>query len=293
MKRFQSADLACLLMTLIWGSNLSVLKHALTEISPMSFNALRLALGAVALAAITWVLEGRIEFQKRHWGLFAVFGFLGNTLYQALFIEGVDRTKAGNVALLLSTATVFIALLSWLVGHERLTKLVWGGILLSLSGVTLILLESSSLGVSGGSVGGDLLIVSCSLCWAAYTVYARSMMRTYSALSFTTVTFGIGTVFFVLIATPQLLAEDWGRVSATSFVELALSALMALSVGYALWFFAVSRLGSTRASIYNNLIPFVGVLVAWLFLGESITLPQLAGGSCVLTGIYLTRLRGI
>ncbi len=293
MKRFQSADLACLLMALIWGSNLSVVKDALTEISPMSFNALRLALGALVLAATTWILEGRIEFKKRDWGLFLVFGVLGNTIYQTLFIEGVHRTKAGNVALLLSTATVFIALLSWLVGHERLSKLVWSGILLSLSGVALILLESSSLSVSGATVGGDLLIVSCSLCWAAYTVYARSVMRTYSALSFTTVTFGIGTVFFVLIATPQLLREDWGGVSATSFVELALSALMALSVGYALWFFAVGRLGSTRASIYNNLIPFVGVLVAWLFLGETITLPQLAGGSCVLTGIYLTRLRGV
>ncbi len=289
MKRLESADVACLLMVLIWGANLSVVKDALTEMTPMSFNALRLALGAAALAAITWLIEGRIQFQKRDLGLLVFLGLLGNTAYQTLFIEGVSRTKAGNVALLLSSATIFIALMSRLIGQERLGKGVWAGILLSLGGVGLILVESSALQVSGATLAGDALIVACSLCWAAYTVSARSVMRRYSPLSFTTLTFGSGTVFFVIAAIPSLAAEDWSAVSARSYWELVFSALMALSVGYALWFFAVSRLGGTRASIYNNLIPFVGVAVAWLFLDESITTLQVVGGGCVLGGIYLSR----
>lgn len=289
MKRLEAADLACLVMVLIWGSNLSLVKDALAEVSPMSFNAARLAVGSLVLAGITWLIEGRIEFHRKDWKILTGLGLLGNTVYQSLFIEGVHRTKAGNVALLLSTAAIFIALLSWAFGHERLGRLVWSGILLSLGGVGMILLESSALQVTGATVAGDALILACSLCWAAYTVFARELMRSYSPLSFTTLTFAGGSAFYLLMAAPSVASENWADVSARSYAEMAFSAFMALSVGYALWFFAVSRIGGTRAAIYNNLIPFVGVGVAWLFLGESITALQLAGGGCVLTGIYLSR----
>lgn len=289
MKKFEAADFACILMVLIWGSNLSIVKDALAELSPMSFNALRLGLATVVLVGLTAVVEGGIRFRRRDLWLLTLFGLVGNTAYQILFIEGVHRTKAGNTALLLSSTTIFTALLSRAVGQERLGRVVWAGIVLSLGGVSMILAESSALQISGATAAGDLLIVACSFCWAVYTVYARSVMRRYSPLTFTTLTFGIGAFFFVLISIPRLATENWSQVSAVSYLELVLSAILALSVGYALWFFAVSRIGSTRTSIYSNLIPFVGVAAAWLFLGESITTFQLAGGLCVLTGIYLAR----
>ena len=77
-------------------------------------------------------------------------GFLGDMFCLALFIHGLELTKAGNVGLLMSVGTVFTALLSRLLGHEYLGRTVWVGIFLSFGGVAVILLESADFAVGPG-----------------------------------------------------------------------------------------------------------------------------------------------
>lgn len=218
-----------------------------------------------------------------------LFGLLGNTLYQLLFIYGVHLTKAGNVALLLSSSTVFVALLSRLAGHETFSPRVALGIVLSLSGVALVITEKSQVAISREGLFGDFLILCSAICWASYTVYGRPLLKRYSTMSFSTLTFGFGAVGFFLLSLPALAAQDWSAVRPISYLELAFSLVFALAVAYSLWFYGVSRLGSTRTSIYGNLVPFFGVTSAWLFLGEPLTLQQVSGGALIVVGALLTR----
>ncbi|MFQ5739847.1 MAG: DMT family transporter [Acidobacteriota bacterium] len=291
MKRLDHADAACLLITLIWGSNLSLVKDALADFTPMGFNGPRLCLAAGLLWSLTRWLEEPVRCRRQDVGSLVFFGLVGNTAYQLLFIYGIELTKAGNVALLLSSTTIFTAVLSRLAGHERLGSNVWAGIGLSIMGVFLILFESAEFALHRASLGGDLLILGSSACWASYTVYGRSMMHEHSPLTFTTLTFGFGAAGFLLLSVPALTSQQWHRISLRSYAELAYSAVFGLALAYTLWFYAVKQLGSTRTSIYNNLIPFVGLVFAWLFLEESISLFQLGGGGLIVAGIYLSRRR--
>jgi drug/metabolite transporter (DMT)-like permease len=287
---FSTADLLCLLMTLVWGANMSITKHALDELSPMAFNGARMLIAPLLLWMIARRVEGPLLPRSGEIRRLLLLGFVGNTLYQLFFIFGLAWTKAGNVALILSFGTVLTALMSRVLGHERMNRMVWTGILASLIGVLMILYESAELGFGGPTLKGDLMILGAAACWSFYTVFSRPEMQRYSPLRLTTLSLTAGGSIFTLFSAPAVLRAPWGEVSMLTFGELAYSSVLSIALGYLIWFSAIHRIGSTRTAIYGNLIPFTGLMFASLVLNEPVTLLQIAGGVMILFGIFLTRL---
>lgn len=277
-------------MVLIWGANFSVVKYALAEIRPLPFNALRFVLAS----AILWLLlrfRRKITFERRHlWPLIGL-GVGGNVLYQVLFIFGLDWTLAGNAALMLATVPVFVMLFSVALGHERASLLGWSGVVLSFTGIALVVWGGArNLGFGATTVRGDLAMLGAAVLWSAYTVGSRPLVRRYGTLPVTAFTMWVGTVGLVLLAVPGLLSQDWGAVSAGGWSALAYSGALAIAAAYVLWYYSVGAIGSSRTAIYSNTIPIVALVVAWLTLGEVPTWLQLAGAVAILAGIGLARL---
>ncbi|MBI2615893.1 MAG: DMT family transporter, partial [Gemmatimonadetes bacterium] len=127
-------DALLALMALIWGVNLIVVKAALAVFQPLAFNAVRFPLATVALIAVTGLLGYRLP-RRQFWLPLALYGFLGNSLYQLGFIEGLGRTRAGNAALLMAANPVLTAVISHWRGHEHLGPRDWLGLMLSGAGV--------------------------------------------------------------------------------------------------------------------------------------------------------------
>ncbi|MCH7804643.1 MAG: DMT family transporter [Acidobacteria bacterium] len=291
MRKFELADILGLVVVLLWAANLPLAKDALREFSPMSFNAVRIPLSALLLWIPMLLLKRRIHLQPRDIWKILVLGIIGNVFYLTLFIHGLELTKAGNVGLLMSVGTVFTAFLSRLLGHEYLGRTVWGGIFLSFGGVAVILIESAEFAVGTGTLVGDLITLAAACCWSVYTVFSKTLMKSYSPLTFTTLTLSVGACALFFISLPDLVDQNWGQISTKSYLELGYSCIFSLAVAYSIWFYCVDRLGSTKTAIYANLVPFWTLLFAWFFIGEEITLLQILGGILILSGIYLTKLK--
>lgn len=285
-------DLAILLLVLIWGSNFSVVKAALSEFSPLAFNSTRFVLASVVLAGFLWVSGTRLSFDRRDTRRLLGLGILGNVLYQVLFIYGIDGTRAGNAALMLSTVPLIVTVLSVALRHERITPAGWGGVLLSIGGIAVILWGSSR-GVRFGAdtLRGDVTTLAAAAGWSVYTVLSSPYVRKYGALPVTTITLWTGTVGLVAISTPSLLAQDWGAVSPAAWGGLVFSGALSIALAYILWYYGVRHLGSSRTAVYSNTVPVIALLVAWLTLGEVPTWAQVGGTVMLLGGIGLARLR--
>jgi len=291
MRKFELADSLGLVVVLLWAANIPLVKDALREFSPMSFNAVRIPLSALLLWIPMLLLKRRIHIQPRDIWKILVLGIIGNVFYLTLFIHGLELTKAGNVGLLMSVGTVFTALLSRLLGHEYQDRRVWVGIFLSFGGVAVILLESAEFAVGTGTLVGDLITLAAACCWSVYTVFSKTLMRSYSPLTFTTLTLSVGAFALFFLSLPDLMDLNWGQISTKSYLELGYSSVFSLAVAYSIWFYCVDRLGSTKTAIYINLVPLGTLLFAWFFIGEEITLLQILGGVLILSGIYLTKLK--
>lgn len=289
-------------MTLIWGANYSIVKSAFAEIDPQAFNAVRM-LSATSLFLIVMAVARRTDrsgslagvfytpqpFSRRDWWTLAWLGIVGHFLYQALFIGGLARTSVANSSLIIAASPAVIALGSAVVRRERIGPFHWAGAALSMAGIYLVVGRGAALG--GRGLTGDLMMSVAVLCWAAYTIGAEPLMVRHSPVGVTGLSLVFGTLLYVPLSLPRILAVNWSRVSAASIGALIYAAVLAMAVAYTIWYSAVREIGSARTSVYSNLIPIVAMLTAVLFLGEPVTARQLAGAGLVLAGVALTRLQ--
>jgi len=136
--RFSVYAIMLIGMSLVWGINFSVVKIALTDLSPLSFNSLRFVLASLFLLILLWILERDLSFRREDVGRLVLLGFIGHTLYQLCFISGIALTAAGESSLIYGTTPIFVALLSSVLGVERVRRKVWHSVILSFIGVFLV-----------------------------------------------------------------------------------------------------------------------------------------------------------
>jgi drug/metabolite transporter (DMT)-like permease len=286
-------DLMLLAMVLIWGINFTVVKAALAEMTPLSFNSIRFLLASALTLLLLKLIEGDVGFAKGDWWRLLGLGLIGNTCYQLLFINGIDRTTAGNSALLLATTPIFVSLIGAAFGIERVGKLAWMGVLFSFAGIFVVIVGSGKeLSLARETITGDVLTLVGAAAWSLNTVLSKPMLSRYSALKLTALAMLAGTPFIVLFSIPQLLAQDWAAVSWRGWLGLFFSGSMAIALGYIIWNSGVSKVGGTRTSVYSNLPPVIATIFAWLILGEAITAFTVVGAAMIFLGIYLTRKSG-
>jgi len=285
-------DVALVGMVIIWGANFSVVKYALAEMTPLTYNALRFSGASLLALLMAWIVERNLRIARRDWGYLLLLSLIGNLLYEILFIIGLGLSRAGNTSLILSTSPIWVAALGTLTGQERLRGINWIGIVLSFAGLfVLIAASSSGLALGGDAMLGGLLVLASAVCWAAYTLLLKRLVERYSTLTITAWVMTLTTPLLVLVAVPDMLTQDWGAISRRSWFGLLYSAALAIAIGYAIWTTGVKRVGSARTAIYSYLTPLISVTVAWITLGESMRPLQGVGAAAILVGVVLGRYR--
>jgi drug/metabolite transporter (DMT)-like permease len=291
VSRFSLApiDLLLLLMVLIWGGNYSLVKASFAELPSLPFNALRLSLAS--LLFLVMLARRRPALLRRDWIVLVLLGFVGHFIYQLSWMNGLVWTSVANSALILGCSPVVVAVGTALMGYERIPRIHWVGAALSVLGIYLVVGHGA--GLSTQSLKGDGLTLLAVVCWAFYTIGSRTLLQRFSPLVVTGYSMVFGTLLFLPVATPELLAVHWHAVSARTWASVCFSAVFALVVAYLVWYTAVQRIGNVRTSIYSNVTPIVAMFVAWVTLGEPLTGPQIAGATAILGGVGLTRIGGV
>jgi drug/metabolite transporter (DMT)-like permease len=293
--RITTVDLAMLSVALVWGINSTVVKSSLQGWDQLAFNAIRFTAAAVLLFGYVVLTDKQWRLSRRDLWRVLLLGLVGNGLYQWLFIEGIARTTASNTSLIIGMSPLVVTLWGAVTGIDRLTAWVTGGAVISVLGVSLVVLgQEGGFHLDGATMWGDLIALGAMVSWAAYTVYARPVItRVGSSLRVTAWAMLFGAVTNLLIGVPALLRQDYSLVSVGSVAGMAYSCLMSLVFGYVVYAWAVRRVGGARTAIYINLTPVIAALVAWVFIGEKWSAVQWAGAILVVGGVTVAKLEGV
>jgi drug/metabolite transporter (DMT)-like permease len=288
---FGPTDAGLILMAVIWGVNFSVVKAGMAALSPLSFTAIRMTLAATVLVAIAVMLRGVAWPTRRDAWRLLLLGLLGNGLYQVLFIFGLSRTRAGVAALIIAAGPAWIAIISRLLGRERLSQIAAAGIGLQLVGVVCVV--GSTRGFDGG--GGDVmlgaaLIAGGSLAWALFSVLLQPYTMRSHPMHLSALTMVSGAGVILLLGLPELVRLDFGAIPFAAWGAIVYSALLAMVLAYLLFYRGVKVLGPTRTAMYGNLQPIIALGVAWVTLHEQPTGWQLVGTAFIMGGLLLSRI---
>ena len=283
-----STDFMLLGMSVIWGVNFSVVKYGTTQLAPLAFNGIRMTIAVLTLGVLVWARGGlRLSWSDAR-ALF-VLGLLGNGLYQILFIEGISRTRAGTVALILAAGPAFVALIGRIMGVERVSARGWSGIGLSLAGIALVTAGTPASSSGSTTFLGNMLVLSGALCWAIFSVLLKPYANRIGAVQLGSITMLGGLLPLLLVASPSLAMVSWDAMPAGLWLALVYSGFGALAVAGLFWLRGVRVLGPTRTAMYVNLQPVIALLVAWWALSEVPTAAQWGGTGAIIAGVLLTR----
>jgi len=284
----KTAILALIVLVLIWGYNWVVMKVALRYSSSSDFAALRILLGLMSLAVVFIssrkpLLPRREVFGIFLTGLLQTGGFYVFSTW-ALVSGGVGKTVVLNYAM-----PFWVLLLAWFALGERLRRIQCAGVAIALAGLLFILMPFRfTRGISS-----ELLALLSGLSWAAGIVVAkRVQQRTeLDLLSFTTWQMLFGSIPLFLCA--FLIPSPPIRWSTPFIATLVYSGILGGAVAWSLWFYALSRLPAGVASLGTLATPVVGVLAAWVQLGEAPTFLEAIGMVLIIGALVLNSIQAI
>lgn len=284
-------DFTLILLVVIWGINFPIIKVALEQIPPLGFNALRFPMASLSIGLLL-VATRRLGLPERRDVMKVIgLGILGNVGYQYFFIMGVAGTTAGNASVILATVPAWTAILSTAVGHERLPSVVWMGVGGAMVGIFLVVSGGQGLSFSFLTLRGDLLMVGAALTWTLYTVGAKTLIGRYGPMRVTAWTLWVGTIGIIPMGIPSLRSINLGDITPGAWLAVVYAGVFAISIAYALWNRGVSRIGNSRTAIYQNAVPVVAIVTAWVTLGERPGPLQITGALLILSSVSLSRIR--
>jgi drug/metabolite transporter (DMT)-like permease len=262
-----------------WASAFTAIRVGLQAYSPQSLALLRFLVGSIAMGAIAPFV--RLPWPTRQQlPLLIVAAVAGIPVYHVSLNYAEVKVGAGPAALLINVSPVMAALLATWMLRERLGILGWAGTLVSFAGAAVI---ASSDGWHFDPRVAFVLVAAAG--GAVYTVLQKPLLRTFSAVGFTAWAIWIGTAL-LLPFLPRFLAEFRAAPAASTLAGVYMG-IFPTAISYAMWAKVVSRMNVSRAVSFLYLVPFLAVLIAWLWLGELPTRLALLGGALVVGGVVL------
>jgi drug/metabolite transporter (DMT)-like permease len=286
-----TTHLKLLASAFFWGGTWISGRHLAQAMGPFSAAFLRFALASAFLAVLTRRASGGFALPARRDlpGLF-LLGMTGVFGYNAFFFAGLKTVPASRAALMVAAIPTVVSLYSGLVLRERFAWPRILGIALSFAGVGVVLSGGDPAAlVRGGSGPGDLFILGCVACWAAYTLAGRRVMARVSPLEAVTWSCLLGGLCLFPAALAGGLGADLLRAGPADWLHLAFLGIMATGYGFFWYYEGIKALGASRAGIYINLVPVVAVVLGIAALGEPLSWPLAVGGAMVLGGVRLAQ----
>lgn len=243
----------------------------------------RMALASLALAPFAVLRRSGRQAWPRQGVLLAVLGGLSLALDLALWNTSVNMTRAANATLLGNTAPLWVALVAWLLFHERLTPRFWFGLFVTLVGAAAVAGADFLLNLQFG--WGDLLGLSAGLFYAGYYLCTQRGREHLDPLQYVWATGTVSAVLLLAISTAMRLPIT--GYPAQSYLAFLGAALVTQVLGYVSVAYALGHLPASIVSPSMVGQPLVTALLGIPLLGEWLSPVQWLGGAAVLVGILL------
>ena len=256
------------LAVLAFAGNSLIARYALAGggITPNAFSVVRLATGAIVLAPLLLGRGGTWNFG----------GGLSLFAYVVMFSWAYVELPAATGALILFAVVQATILLAGMARGERVGWLGWTGLVLSLSGLAVLLVPQ----VQGGRLLPSAFMAVAGIAWGAYTMIGRASA---GAGRYTARSFVIGAV----LALP-LLAFDMTMPETPGLLLAMLSGTVTSGLGYVIWNRVSPSLGLATLATVQLATPLVAALGGIALLDELVTSELIVAGVLIVTGIGLT-----
>jgi drug/metabolite transporter (DMT)-like permease len=278
--------LALLLVALVWAGSFIFIKFGLEELDPFNLAFWRFFIAAPLLFAI---VAGKyrkrlFSFRPHEWFLLVFLGLTGVSLLYVIQFAALELTTAINASILINSSVLFIAILSFSILGERMSKKRIAGIVMAFIGILVVISNGKLKFFNSSTFIGDVLMVFDGLVWAGYTIAGKKILESHQPDLVTAWAFVFGTLTMI----PFLVVRRFYIPAMTlTWISLLYLAILCSIFAYLVWYWALEKEDASRVAVYIYLIPLFTAVMAYFVLNEPIGMLKIIGGFLTIVGIYL------
>ena len=262
-------------------------------VDALTLLALRMILSAPLFVALAWWSGRRNAVRplaRRDLGAIAVLGLVGYYLSSYFDFLGLQYITAALERLVLFLYPTFVLLMSAALFGRRITARDVFALALAYLGIAIVLLNDFR-EQPGTVVAGSLWVLASALLYATYLLGSGRLVGRVGSMRFACYA---GVVSCIGVVTHFLVTRDWHVIVSQPAPVYGLAILMAAAstvLPIVLTSEGIRRIGASNASIVGSVGPVATIFLGFLFLGEPITVVQLAGAALVLAGVLIVSLQ--
>lgn len=289
MSRSLKAHILLVLVTFAWGVTFVVIKNALTDISPLLFNSIRMTLAALCLAVFYWKHIRGIDTAVLKYGLLTGAFLWAGYEFQTTGLKLTTPSKSGfltGVSVVL--VPVFLALF-WKRKVNRWTAI---GVASAFFGLILMTVPSgeSALGDWGSVNFGDLLTLGCAVAFGFHIIFLGRATQKHSFQQIAVLQTTVAAV--LMLATVPLVENVHVRWTPQLFWAIGVTGVICTAVAFSIQAWAQQFTPPTHTALIFALEPVFAWLTSYLVEGEKLGFRASFGALLILGGILLSELKG-
>lgn len=282
--------LAGVVAMVFWGMSFVWSTQVYQSLNPTATIFLRLVVATIFFTAILFTFRLNEKIHRKDLRLFAMAAMFEPFLYFIFEGYGLKNTSPiiGSGIIALIPLVTPIAARIFL--KERLTAMNIVGFIVSFVGVIVLLLNKNLEFIA--SAKGIVFLCCAVIVAVGYSIALIKLTKLYKPLTITWMQNIIGMIYFIpmVVIMERFEPSNFANVGAY-IVPLVCLGVFCSAVAYALWAFAFSKLGASRANVYSNLIPVFTAIFSYFIIHESLTVNKIAGIVLVVGGLILSQMK--
>jgi drug/metabolite transporter (DMT)-like permease len=266
------------------------IRNAQTAAPSLVIAAYRMTIASLVVVPVAlWRHQKELrELRATEWLLAAASGaFLA--IHFAVWVTSLEYTSVTSSVVLDATSPIWVAIGSWLLLRERLTRPVIFGLIVAIAGSLVIGLGDMMQGASSASLLGNSLALLGALTVTGYWLIGRRLRGSLSLVPYVAIVYSMAAVVLLIMvagARQPLTGYD-----TTTYVWLVLLALVPQLVGHSSFNWALARLPAVFVAVATLGEPIGATVLAYFLLSETPTAIRMFGAALVLVGIAVTMSR--
>jgi drug/metabolite transporter (DMT)-like permease len=272
---------------LVWGSTYLAIRYAVQTIPPLVTAGIRHSIAGGILLAWAWARGFRPT--RAHWIAGSIVGALFFLVGHGSLHWAEQYVGSGLAALLIATEPMFILVLAWSMGQQRISR--WSALGLGLGVLGVAVLTGAELTVKGSSLLALLAVLLGSFAWSAGAVISPKVKLPSDALGRTALPMICGAAMLLAAAalTGEFHATHWSNISSKSILGLAYLIVFGSIVAFTAYTWLLQRCPPALVATHTYANPVVAVFLGWLLASEPLTMRVVLASVAILGAIVLIR----
>lgn len=293
--------IAGVIAMIIWGLSFIWSSQTYKSLNPTATIFLRLVIATAFFSAILFSFRLNEKIRREHLKLFAIAALFEPFLYFIFEGYGLIYTSPIISSAIIAMIPLVTPVAAAIFLKERLSAMNIVGLIVSFTGVIVMLLNKD-MQFSASPLGIMFLFLTV-LVAVGYSIALIKLTHLYKPMTVTWMQNIIGMIYFIplVFIMEKFMPSDFGNVRAY-IVPLVCLGIFCSAIAYALWAYAYSKLGASKANVYTNLIPVFTAIFSYIILifnrdnmdisdieAYELNVQKIAGIALVVGGLFLSQ----